>query len=463
VTAAETLPETEIGPRAKAAAPEPPRISRFKKLAPIVAIQLYLNASILIFAFGPWIWPMRDGTKLYVFVALAHLALLLGYLSGINRRPAGYHGRTPMDRLLRWSVWTTLLLYLPTLYWATQGQINIIEAIRDPGTVYYRFQDISAEVHETPLIGYVRMLFAPLLAMAMPLLARRWRGLSLRMRALGALAVASNLSLFVFTGRNKGLADFVLLLPWLLAMALHGSRVRLKRLVLPAVLFAAALTGFAAFFITGSNGRTGGADDAFEKVQIFGGLQADLDNPLLRALPRPVQGPVMLLSFTQTHGYLALSWALDKPWVPSWGVGHSYFLYIAERRLTGREDLQSRSYPARLQAEDGWDMIMFWHTIYTWLASDLSFPGTLVAVFLLGRLFALTWLDSLRGENPYAVGLLILLVTMFYYFPANNIILGQPEGFAGFWGLFGLWFFTRRRVRFRAPEPGWEMEPAPVR
>ena len=439
-------------------------ISRFKRLAPIVAIQLYLNGSILVFAFGPWLWPMRDPTKLYVFVAIAHLALLLGYLSAAGKRPLGYHGRMPSERVLTWSLWITLALFLPTLWWATGGQVNIVEALRNPGEIYYKYQELNSEGHDTPAVAYLRMCFGPALAMAVPLAARRWRMLSLRMRTLAVAVVVSNLSLFVFTGRNKGLADFVLLLPWLIALALHGSRMKLRRLVLPAVLFAAALAGFAAFFVTGTVGRTGGADDAFEKVQIFGGLQADLDNPIMRDLPRPLKGPLLALSFTQTHGYLALSWALDKPWVPSWGVGHSYFLYVVERRLTGRQDLQDRSYPSRLQSEDGWDMIMFWHTIYTWLASDLSFPGTIVAVFLMGRLFALTWLDSLRGENPYAVGLLILLVTIFYYFPANNIVLGQPEGFTGFWGLVLAWALTRRKVRFRAPLAAYDAgaEPLPL-
>ena len=48
-----------------------PRETLWRRLAPIVFFELYLNASIATFAFGPWIWPIVDTRPLYTFVLSA--------------------------------------------------------------------------------------------------------------------------------------------------------------------------------------------------------------------------------------------------------------------------------------------------------------------------------------------------------------------------------------------------------
>lgn len=414
------------------------------RYGPILFVQLYLNASLAVFAFGPWIWPIESPARLYLFVLSAHAALLAGYVIGIRRAPPpAYGGAGSAEVWLRRSVWLTLLLYPSTLWWLTDGQIDPIGALVDPATAYFRFQDMASADRPTTLISYVRTLVAPVLSLLMPVAAARWHALSFRWRVLAGAAIASNLSLFVFTGRNKGLVDFVLLLPWLFAVRpvrqrttslfAHASRAFARRIVALA-LVALALVGFGAFYLRGNAGRSGGADDAF-RVRIFGGMDADPDNVILRPLPPLLQAAVLGLSFNQTHGYFALSLALDKPFTSSWGVGHSYFLQTLERRLTGRSTLGDRSYPARISEQDDWSASEFWHTTYTWFASDVSFPGAVVVVAAIGYLFARLWTEARRGENPFSLGLFLLVVTILYYLPTNNIVLGQPEGFGAFWGL----------------------------
>jgi len=101
------------------------------------------------------------------------------------------------------------------------------------------------------------------------------------------------------------------------------------------------------------------------------------------------------------------------------------------------------SYPVRIE-KYGWDAQALWSSIYPWIASDVSFPGTLLIVFLIGRGFALCWLDTLRGENPFAVVLLSQFLIMLFYFPANNQLLQSGEGFIAFWVTLLLWWRTRR-------------------
>ena len=149
-------------------------------------------------------------------------------------------------------------------------------------------------------------------------------------------------------------------------------------------------------------------------------ILVDYDNGVVRYLPSgSLRTGVVGLSFYVTHGYYGLYLSLDKPFVPMFGVGHSLFLTQQAVRLTGNEQIAMMSYPKRIE-EDGWDALGLWSTIYPWIASDVSFPGTVAVVFLIGRLFALAWYDALSGRNPFAYGMLAQFAIMLFYFPANN-------------------------------------------
>ena len=450
--------------------PLPAPLSWQLRYGPIIAIEAYLWASVALFAFGPWIWPARDFTMLYVFVAAAHLALFAGYVSAARLPARGYRGRVSMRHLLAASTWLTLGLYIPTVALLTGGDVSLVDAVTNPGEVYKQFQWAQENGISTPAdtaMVLVRMALAPVLALLGPVLARLWDGLSWWQRAAGVLAVLANLLLFILTGRNKGLVDLLLLLPWLVAIYVGKGRVRLRwpRIALFGVAGTVMVYFFATFFVQNYAQRTGkSGSDLLDEVGLFGGLRSDPDHVVVRYAPPLVRAAFLGLSINQTHGYYALSMALDKPFRPSWGLGHSAFLQLVVERLTGTDDPTPDSYPDRLAREDGWHKTVFWHTTYTWFASDVTFPGTLVLVFFLGRLFAATWLDSLRGQNPYALGLFLLVVTILYYLPTNNIVLGFAEGWAGFWGLLGLWAATRRRWVWsgaRLPAPSRAAMPLP--
>lgn len=85
-----------------------------------------------------------------------------------------------------------------------------------------------------------------------------------------------------------------------------------------------------------------------------------------------------------------------------------------------------------------------WPTIYPWIASDVTFPGTVVIVFLVGWLSARVWLDVLGGQNPFAVALLGQLLLMLYFFPAHNRIMQSGEGVVALLVFLLAWLFLRQ-------------------
>jgi hypothetical protein len=128
--------------------------------------------------------------------------------------------------------------------------------------------------------------------------------------------------------------------------------------------------------------------------------------------------------------------------VPTYGYGNSFFLTRQAERLTGVSNLWKDTYPARIEYR-GWDSYGLWSSIYPWLASDLTFPGVLVAVFFVGWMFGAVWRDILVGKNPFAVALFAQLVLMLFYFPANNQLMQSGEGLSGFVVILIAWLRTR--------------------
>ena len=155
-------------------------------------------------------------------------------------------------------------------------------------------------------------------------------------------------------------------------------------------------------------------------------------------------GAVGLTSYL-TQGYYALYLSLDEPFVPMFGVGNSMFLYRNAAKLTGIDEIQDMPYPARIERRYGWDAYSDWSSIYPWIASDVSFPGTILVVFLIGRVFALSWLDTLKGANPFAVAIFAEFIIMLFYFPANNQVLQSGETLTSFVVILLLWLRTRRK------------------
>jgi hypothetical protein len=419
--------------------------STLTRLAPILLFLGYLNVSVLVFLFGPWHWPLIHPTKFYLFIVAAHAALGAGYLSGAFGAPRSYSNRFSPEKIAWYSVIVTLLLYVPTMIWLTDGDVDL-QSVLEPGFAYNRYQERFSFERPTHPVSYIRTILGPLLAMAVPIVFFYWERMSRSMRLLGVLAAVANLSVFVFTGKNRGMADVVIFTSIIAGLRIGAGKLKISpwRALQSLVVIAVLLTAFNAFYTRNVLGRTGGRDTS-SYVDILGGMYADEDNVLLSGIPEPDRLPIRSLSFNYTHGYYALYLALDMPFESAFPVGHSFAVQTQERRLLGTTELADHSYTNRLHNAGLWHKTLFWHTTYVWLASDVSFPGVIVLLFVLGRLAARSWLEAILTVNPFAVAMFTTIATMIIYFPANNIILGFPESYTAFWVILVMWRFTAQR------------------
>ena len=417
------------------------------RLLPIIFFIVYLNSSVFLFAFGPWDWPVKDGTKLYVFLTFAHAALFLGYFSAAFSKSGKYYGKLKVQHIVLVSLILNLFLLLPTSLFRSGSVIPNIEAgLANPGEMYR----ISLEMRRQGggVIEYVRIILSPILSLLMPLTFFYWGKLKPIVRYLSVFSMLFFLAIYVAIGTNKAIADFILLFPCIILAGYFSGRLQFsrRRLIIIAVLVVFAFGSFFSFFSATMVSRMGTVENVATLPVL--NLSADLENFTLKPLPDQVKNPAVALINYFTQGYYGLYLSLEKPFVPMFGVGNSIFLYFNAMKINGMKEMKEMPYPMRL-GEDGWDGMGQWSTIYPWIASDVSFPGTILVVFMIGYVFALSWIDTLKGSNPFAVAVFAQFLIMLFYFPANNQVMQSGENLFGFYGLLVVWLYTRKKYIWR--------------
>jgi len=413
------------------------------RVLPIALAQVYLNFTVILFAFGPWPWPISNKLYFYGFLGAAHLALLMGYLSRCFSNPVEYRGKINAITLLKFSMIVNFMLIGPTIMAASGGRIDLGGALADPGAAYQAKMDVVEG--SSIILNSFRFVLGPLIWPLLPLFMLYRDKLNKMAQLICMLLIFLGLLTWVMMGTNKGLFDFIILFSCFLVIkwiknndpALSKKMLRLGL----AFIFMFFLAG--AFFIKSTTSRMK-IDESpryFPHAQMYSNDQS----VFVRYLSYDQQSFVRGFSAYVCIGYYGLGQALDKPFQSTYGLGHSLFLQLVEKRLTGKETITKRSLPDRLELENGYDKLNYWHSIYTWIASDVGFIGTIVVVYFIGRMMAMSWLDVLTGKNPFAVPVFASYLLCVCYFPANNQAVAFGEYFSAFYVLHFFWLKTRSK------------------
>ena len=405
---------------------------------PIIVILTYLNITVLLLLIGPWNYPIGNPLLLYTFLMSSHLALFFGYSTVAHKEPRGYTGSITPSQLIGLAVLVNSIVALPTSLALTGSFLpDVMGGMENPGVLYTRTQELRLE---TSVIGHVRTFLAYPISYILPLSVYYFFRINRILQVLTLATISFNICLYVGMGTNKYIADCVILSAWMFA-ATHKTlkwRPRWYVQVGIVVLVGAGAFGLFSFFRSGSNTRI-----QAKGVFMPANIRVNYDHWLIRDMdPETQQGSISLISYL-TQGYYGLSLCMEKPFVPMCGIGHSMFLTHNVAKLTGYSSLEELSYAARLLTENdpGWSYS--WTTIYPWIASDVSFVLTPFVVFVIGRGFGLTWLDSIGGENPFAPIALANLVNMLVFFPAHNWALAGGEDVVSFWLSILFWLHYR--------------------
>lgn len=434
----------------------PPALQRRTWLAPLIFFQVYLAITVLLFFQGPWPWQVDNGPTVLAFLVGAQLAMALGYRAAWP----GVQGLTVSDELreqeiesglkfLKQAVVVSWLFAIPTSVSRADSWIpDVAEGLANAGAVYTAAFERGEGGGGLLVVEYLRMLASPWLIAVFPLTVVYWRRISLAWRLPALGSIAFTLAIYLATGVNKGFADIVICLPWLVVLSaslgvLKVKRIGLKIGVASVVLFAA----FLGFFSAGQQQRFGSGTEYGTFFTGLSVLQANSDHFVTALLPEPLKVVFEALSRYVVQGYYALSMALSSDSPSTLGVGHSMFLARNADNLFGTHYFVTQSLPGVLESQQGWGQFQLWHSIYPWIASDVGFVGTLLVMAAFGYLLARSWAISLTTGSPFWVAMLFLMLVLFYYVPANNQIFQTGETCVGFF----LLLMMMRRPRLRTP------------
>ena len=139
--------------------------------------------------------------------------------------------------------------------------------------------------------------------------------------------------------------------------------------------------------------------------------------------------------------------AMEEDFTSSYGFGFSEFLRHNISKLHPDSEFENkmyqRTYMGKIAQHYGWETGPVWSSFFIFPASDITFPGTVFLVLLIGYLFGLSWKDTLEGNNPLAAVVFFGFVTMIFFFSANNQMFQGGENFVAFVSCIILWLVSR--------------------
>ncbi len=428
-------------------------------LTPLILFQGYLTFVMILYFIGPWPWGNQNLAKLLAFLVAAQIAIGLGYWVGWQKLCRIAAAQTNEDRaesikksraFFDIAFWIYLVLLIPTaLSRAGTAFPNVIEGINYTGAVYNDNYERNSLGNIFVLVEYFRMLLSPALIAFFPLLIIFWRDISKTKRAIGIAMIIYFTAIYISIGVNKGIADIILTLPWLIFIVHYAgsSGLRIPRwLFYSILLFIFAL--FMIFFGQGQEQRDGnvGLSGLFNSgltiIRADSGWLGDIMNDQTRIIYESITRYL-------TSGYYALSLSFDIEHPSTYGIGNSMFFSRNIDFIFGTDYFTTQSIPGILEAKQGFPQFALWHSIYPWLASDVGFVGSLLVVGFFSYLLSLSWGLSIITLSHKWIAMFSIMIILFFYIPANNQIFQSGETAIGFI-LVGLWiFFDKRRGKSR--------------
>ena len=414
------------------------------KSKPLRYVETYLFTTLLLYIVSYWETNKHGVVFTVVICAGYYFSMWLGYnsIKFPNVQPANTRNRTinktEINVLIVASITTILISIVNVLTFYPSLDI-IKEFITDPAGAYEyvkfirrnELQNAGMITISSSLIGitlttlgftkYIVIVFLPLY----------WNSLPSRAKAISIASFFIYIVQAVLIGAmiNIGVIMFSFFPILFLYSEENGVQsVGKRKKHAKVAVIAILLAGIALLYFMGT--RFVSAEEGIEQVFSEG-----------------ISGIIYYIS----HGYAGLSTCFDLPFVPTFGV--TTFRGLATVLLPQGiyDSLWADSYLVRNQVYSGWQALQVWSTVFSWIASDVSFFLIPLVMILIGRFMARVWEECLYTMNPYAVLMMGQLMIFSFMIPANNQLFhtyGNAIGTIIIYVIYN-YSFGRTRISFR--------------
>jgi len=424
-----------------------PTIFNSLRFLPLCLGMLYLGATVLLFFFGPFDWPVRNGDALLGFLLVTLLALCVGYsLSGYTQVP----GRPLVNwrKCYRVGALASMALLFPSTYAYTgKWPWEVVSVLGNQGAVYQEMLK-ALQANESGIRSYValaRGLLAPFVCCVIPFAILNWRSL----RGVDVLLLCGHVAgILIFSlmrGTDRETGDLLVFFGGSFMVLAGQAIVRHGRFPFsPGKFFAVSLllmvllVSTLMLFIERKEARMGGNNAFCIAEGVVCSQRSAGDDPLTAKMSFALE---MLTGYT-AQGYYGLSLALKEDFTSSMGVGHSSFLMSNISKVID-DSLYLRSYLHKVSVA-GWSDTSQWSTMFTWIASDVGFPMVPLVILIMGYVWGSAWKSALlKGSEAGALVFLFLTLSILYM-PANNQLTQTLDSYFAFLFWLVVWIGQRR-------------------
>lgn len=408
--------------------------------APITFAISFMTFSLFVFLFGPikwvdnWDWAAVCGVILIVAYIIS---LYFGFYIGLrsksfpqNIQVIKVQNEDFCKSFFKFSIWIYFLITVLNAFEyanaSSLGQLfdNVLKGLSDPAAVYYE-KDVTSRSGN--ILTYVTLIMQPLIYITSVNAFLNFKKLKPIYRVILIFTVIIEAFRWLAIGTNKGLLDLIIL--FFVVYFINSKRQALvcrnrksnKKMV---IFLIAAVILFLMFFSYVLSDRIGGK---YSK-DLFATFPYNL-------IPNGMRVFVERFDSYLTQGYDNMIRCIRHcEWKPTFFIGNSRFLMDMVNRFTGI-NLFSRTYPGQLSTF-GVDPLASWHSAYSWLASDLSFVGVTLFMFLVGVFFSKITREAFTLHDPISSSLFYMLILGIVNSSCTNYVLAYSNMFVGFWILF---------------------------
>jgi hypothetical protein len=412
-------------------------------LVPFVLVVSYLLVTLALFFWGPFDWSVDNYDYLLLFLGAVVFSLFIGFLIG-SIVPLCVSSNKSSLNYAKIGVVAGIILFLPMSF-AYTGKMpwEIFYTIKDQGASYSELQNyLKNDNTLRSFVSFAKLILSPYLYTIIPLFIIHMKTINIKWKLLFLLYLLTIVSFSLLRGTDIESADIAImaisgfLISFGRSIHFREIKIRPKKILFNSIVIIVIISIMGGLFIERKRSRLGNFDEfCIYETKIC----AEYTNDSLSL--RQNFAYAMLTAYL-AQGYYGLSIALDKEFQPTMGLGHSFFMMSLYVKLFNDTSIYEKSYLYRMK-ESGWDDLSVWSTVFPWIASDTSFWGVPIVIFILGILFSLSWREAIFKKNDTSVMVFSFLLIFFIYMPANNQIAQAPHSYFSciFWLV--VWIFQK--------------------
>lgn len=425
--------------------------SLLKAYYPLLFVLLYINGTLIVSVFGPIDYVDYDRHTVSFFIICTLAFFTIGYCVAV-KTPLPQSQRFKLQKLQK--LRSKIFRYSFFLAFVSIAIIALKSAVS--GSLSFNISQ-SGEAYSAAYDGYERntgsysidFLLATLFAFP-TYVATIWGlfyfgTLSRKQRTLLLFMIAATIVVFTISGgKQKQFGDYLIyFITIFFVKSVLSGKFSLSAFI---KIVCSAFGGvFVLLILLGIRYAAISIDLDTINGSIHPLMLVDTDHPIILLFGDNIGFAAAMFSGYLGQGFYGLSLSLQQDFTWTSFAGSSYSWSVILNRFFGLPFMVENSYPYLVGVNTGWAATK-WHSVYAWLASDLTFTGTAIFNLVIGYVFGRLWKEIIVCQNPFSVLLFCLLVVGAFYAPANNQLMHSPGALSTLF--LTLWLYLRYRASY---------------